>query len=264
MGKEEIGNESILLESLPDLKRVHVFEEIDSTSDFAKQLKIGPDELPALIYARRQTKGRGRGSKKWVSNDDSMTFSFLLDPTNLISPNHSSIVWGVALAATLNEIADEGNPFQIKWPNDVMAHKSKVAGILIESVLGDSAKQVVGIGINLQNNSQQLEGESAAADIKAISVREVTGRRANSLELLRQLWFSFVRHSRFALTDLLNEYQKLDYLRSSTVQLQVGDQVVCGEYRGVADDGSLQILVEGEMLQFQSASVLNVSWPSDD
>ena len=78
MCENEVLNESILLDSLPDLKRVHLFEEIDSTSDFGKQLAKADDQFPALIYAHRQTKGRGRGDKKWISDGNSMTFSFVL------------------------------------------------------------------------------------------------------------------------------------------------------------------------------------------
>ncbi|GGY80335.1 biotin--[acetyl-CoA-carboxylase] ligase [Pseudoduganella plicata] len=105
---------------------------------------------PVLRIAERQTAGRGRAGRSWLSAPGaSLTFSLAW---RFQGPLHRMaglpLAVGVALAETL---ATLGMPVQLKWPNDVMRDGAKLAGILVETqAAADGAIwAVIGCGINL-------------------------------------------------------------------------------------------------------------------
>src|SRR3954454_17924932 len=68
----------------PLVRYAHHFGEIDSTSDQAKRMLVdGSIEAPALVWADRQTRGRGQGSNDWWSDAGSLTATVVLDPSDL-------------------------------------------------------------------------------------------------------------------------------------------------------------------------------------
>jgi BirA family transcriptional regulator, biotin operon repressor / biotin---[acetyl-CoA-carboxylase] ligase len=101
----------------------------------------------AVLVAERQTRGRGRQGRDWVSEPGAaLTFSVLLRPAT-VPPSARGwlpLLAGVALGRALRQAA--GVDVVLKWPNDVLTGGSKLAGILAEQA-GDSI--VVGIGLNV-------------------------------------------------------------------------------------------------------------------
>ena len=62
------------------VRHVEIHDTLGSTNDRAAELARDPNvELPALVVARQQTAGRGRGDNTWWSADGALTFSVLLD-----------------------------------------------------------------------------------------------------------------------------------------------------------------------------------------
>jgi len=136
---------------------VEILPEIDSTnSELMRRTRAGQAD-PVLLVAERQTAGRGRRGRPWVSSPgDSLTFSLGL-PLAPADWSGLSLAVGVAVAQALPP------GIGLKWPNDLWIGGRKLAGILVEtaSVVGvaDPAavaagrpprrQAVVGIGINL-------------------------------------------------------------------------------------------------------------------
>ncbi|NDY90940.1 biotin--[acetyl-CoA-carboxylase] ligase [Ideonella livida] len=108
---------------------------------------------PCLLVARRQTAGRGRLGRQWVSGlDDSLTFSLRWQPRRA-DWSGLSLAVGLAVAEALDP---EGGQLGLKWPNDLWrvdgpGQGRKLGGILIEG-LGTGARRtaVLGIGLNLR------------------------------------------------------------------------------------------------------------------
>jgi BirA family transcriptional regulator, biotin operon repressor / biotin---[acetyl-CoA-carboxylase] ligase len=130
----------------------------------------------AVVVADHQTAGRGRLGRSWEAPaGTALLFSLLLKPPPERLPPELSLVAGVAVADALERTL--GLSVQIKWPNDVMLRRAKVAGCLAEARDG---AVVLGIGVNVGQTAEQLpEG--------AGSIRTLTGRTWDRDELLSTL-----------------------------------------------------------------------------
>jgi BirA family biotin operon repressor/biotin-[acetyl-CoA-carboxylase] ligase len=111
-----------------------------------------------VVLAEKQRKGRGRLERAWESAKGlDLTFSILVNDRYCLKAAPAAVNFGTAVAVA-NAIS---SLFQlqtrVKWPNDVLINKKKVAGILIEtSLIGNSLKKyVIGIGINVNQNNFQ-------------------------------------------------------------------------------------------------------------
>jgi BirA family biotin operon repressor/biotin-[acetyl-CoA-carboxylase] ligase len=130
----------------------------------------------ALVVADHQTAGRGRLGRSWEAPaGTALLCSVLLKPPVGPPTPQLSLVAGVAVADALERLL--GLAVQLKWPNDVMLRRRKVAGCLAEA--RDDAV-VLGIGVNVSQTADQLP-ENAG------SIRTLTGRSADREELLSML-----------------------------------------------------------------------------
>jgi len=128
---------------------VQKLESVESTNSFAKE-QIGKDtNLPLIILAEEQTKGRGRGVNSWTStgNGESLICSVIFKIDKPAQPI-ATPCFGWAVYRALNE--SFGLDFSVKAPNDIHIESSKVGGILLESVSqGEDHHLILGLGINV-------------------------------------------------------------------------------------------------------------------
>jgi BirA family biotin operon repressor/biotin-[acetyl-CoA-carboxylase] ligase len=262
------------------VKRVQIHETLGSTNDRAKELARDTNiELPALIVARMQTAGRGRGQHTWWSADGALTFSLLIDsPWMGIAPSHwpqlplaTAVAVCDALACELdcrggnmpdsNSQAASGNQqskLGIKWPNDVFLKGGKVCGILIESPGGGAPAKdriIIGIGINV-NNSWRGAPHEAGADGTALC--DVTGKKHDLQALLSNMLSSIAkrldqlrRHD----PELISAWQTLDILAGQKIEVQNNSQKIAGQCQKIAENGALLINTRLGPRRFYSGSV---------
>lgn len=118
---------------------------VDSTSNYAKS-NIGSLNLPSLIVADEQTKGRGRRGNSFFSPKDTGLYMTLVIPF----PESCSLITPAAAVAVCVELEKLGIKPGIKWVNDIFANSKKICGILTEIISENGKNYVsVGIGINL-------------------------------------------------------------------------------------------------------------------
>jgi BirA family transcriptional regulator, biotin operon repressor / biotin---[acetyl-CoA-carboxylase] ligase len=165
------------------------FDEIGSTNDEA--MTWGSSGAPdfSLVVADTQTAGRGRLARKWVTRPNAaLAFSLILHPTpaemeklTFFSP------WGaLAVCEALEAMGLPAGKAEIKWPNDVLLERRKVAGILLESSwVGEKLQAaVVGIGINIAATSVP---PAAEVQYPADSVEGVFGHPVDRWDLLANI-----------------------------------------------------------------------------
>ena len=106
-----------------------------------------------VLFAEEQTRGRGRLGRHWHSpRGVNLYFSVLLYPPRLDITQFPpfALVAGLAVAEAIHEAT--GLSAKVKWPNDVLIGRRKVAGLLTEALPGSPAGLVVGVGLNVNQD----------------------------------------------------------------------------------------------------------------
>lgn len=143
----------LIVEALGDFSRrfdIDLIEECDSTnSRLLARAETGAASGTVLV-SHRQTAGRGRRGRTWLSQaGDSLTFSLLWRFPPQTKLDGLSLAVGVAIARALETFGIEN--IRLKWPNDILYEQSKLAGVLIELATGNQQMSaVIGIGLNLR------------------------------------------------------------------------------------------------------------------
>lgn len=137
-------------------RRVVFFESIGSTNDVAASLAAEGVDEGTVVIADAQTAGRGRRGRTWFSPPGAGLYvSVVLVPSRASVPERAvsllTIAAGVALAESVERVT--GLAAAIKWPNDLIVERRKLAGILAEGVAQPNAHGlravVLGYGINV-------------------------------------------------------------------------------------------------------------------
>ena len=155
-------------------KLIHL-SEIDSTNEFILSLKNSNFFKEGLVVsADFQQKGRGYLSNNWESEvKKNLLISILLEPKlQLISQFKINQLISMSILDLLKSYSIEA---KIKWPNDILVKKSKVAGILIQNIVVSNSitYSIAGIGININQNNFQSYSP------KADSLSSIIGKKLN-------------------------------------------------------------------------------------
>lgn len=141
--------------------RVVELDSVDSTNSYASRgLARGELGHGTAVVALEQTGGRGQRGRQWTTaKGEDLAASFVLQPQGLAVRRQFALSKAVALAVhglvceVLEAAGKDPTPVRIKWPNDVLVDRNKVAGILIANELhGEQlASSIVGIGVNVNS-----------------------------------------------------------------------------------------------------------------
>lgn len=132
------------------------FSTVGSTNDVAAALAADGGREGAVVVADTQTAGRGRRGRRWFSPPVSGLYvSVVLAPTRAKSaPDRATALLTLAAGVALSEAIERATGLRpdLKWPNDLLIGRRKLAGILAEGVAGSSSALesiVLGYGINV-------------------------------------------------------------------------------------------------------------------
>ncbi len=140
--------------NVPEITGVNIIlvDSLDSTNNYASALLAkGSAQEGMVILTFRQTQGRGYGNNVWESEFlQNLTFSLILKP-NFLPPSRQFLLSQIVSLGITTFLETSIHPVAIKWPNDILYDREKIAGILIEiNVLGDNLiAAIAGIGINI-------------------------------------------------------------------------------------------------------------------
>jgi len=224
-------------------KRILHFFQTESTNDVA--MRLGEDGEPhgTIVIAEKQTAGRGRAGRAWVSEASAGIYvTILLRPP--ISPLHAPSLTLAAGLAAREAIAEEcGLPADIRWPNDVMLNSKKVCGILTEMQAEPDRIHfaVVGMGINV--NQAKMPPELCRI---ATSLRIETGRTLSRLELLARLLRRLDDYYNQFITEgaagILRQFAAVSsYAEGKRVRIDTGKESFVGTTAGLEPSGILRV-----------------------
>ncbi|MDE2900129.1 MAG: biotin--[acetyl-CoA-carboxylase] ligase [Chloroflexota bacterium] len=160
--------------------RVRCRQSVASTMDAARRLAEQGAPEGTVVLAERQTRGRGRFNREWVSPPGlNLTLSIVLRP-QLERMRTLNMAASVALVDTIR--AATGLDATVKWPNDVRVDRRKVAGILIEARTGAAdGYAILGVGLNVNHDPTP----SLTPPAEATSLAAATGRPVDRLAVLQ-------------------------------------------------------------------------------
>ena len=202
MMKTDTDNNKIPARSAPVL-----FEE--ETVSTNTELKTRAEHLPhgTVLWSLRQTAGRGRSGRSFLSPDGGLYYSMLLrfpEPDERLTA--VTPLAAVAAVRALRKVC--GLEARIKWPNDLLTDGGKLCGILTESTVGAGGMQIiVGIGINVNTKAFPGLPEGTACSVFT-ETGKISGIEALAAQLTAELDRAYAQLPAASAEDLA-EYRRL-------------------------------------------------------
>jgi BirA family biotin operon repressor/biotin-[acetyl-CoA-carboxylase] ligase len=231
-----------MLASLP-LADLRYFDSIGSTNDEALAWATEGARDFSLVVADEQTTGRGRAGRKWVTpQGTALAFSLILRPA-AAEADCPSLFTGLGALSLLSVLKKRGLKPQVKWPNDILLNRKKVAGILVESIwTGDALDTVVlGMGVNVLAGSNPPD---EALLFPATNVEAELGRSLKRTELLRDILSALMAwRPKMSTGELVKAWEENLSFRGEQVEVWQGsEEPLTGRVIGLESDGSLRLL----------------------
>ena len=214
----------------------------------------------AVIITKNQTRGKGQRGNTWDSPaGQNLTFSVFLKPQFLKAVQQFELNRMVSLALydVIKMISADAKVF-VKWPNDIILNRKKVAGILIENSINQSgiSESIIGIGFNVNQKEDMLPAATSLAkqferdyDLEEILLK-VVQRLEHYYLILRSGDFRFIHEA----------YESKLYLKDKVAYYEDAVGKFNGIIRRVYPDGVLEIENEDEILkkyQFKEVRLLS-------
>jgi len=242
----------------PLVSEIEFHPEIDSSNRYLMdKLGKGLGHGHACM-AERQTAGRGRRGRPWVSpfaRNIYMSFYWRFEMTpELLSGLALAI--GVGVIRALKRLAiDDAS---LKWPNDILWQGHKLAGVLLE-MRGESAGPyhvVIGVGLNvdMSNEDCSTEIDQPWVDLQHIVAQPISRNKIAGI-LLSELLLVAEQFQRSGLAPFLDEWMAADAFAGKPVVIQQGMDEIMGHARGVDCNGAIILETEMGMRQFHSGEV---------
>ncbi len=229
--------------------RIFYYPTIASTNDRALELAAAGEPEGGLVLAEEQTGGRGRRERTWTSRARLGIYASLILRPGTEAPRAPIFTFmaAVSVASALREAG--GVDARIKWPNDVLVGRRKIAGILGE-VRGSEPRireLVVGMGVNVNHVSGDFPPDLRE---RATSLRIETGRPAGRAPILAFLLEGFERRYGRMLrqggSEILREWESLSSVpRGGWLVVEGPGGRVEGAMNGVDDEGALLLVGAG-------------------
>ena len=217
-------------------KRVYHYKSVTSTMEIGRRLAREGAKEGTTIIADKQTAGRGRLNRAWLSPENNLYMSIILRPSLGDLPG----LIMVASLAVVNAIKKvSGVEARIKWPNDVLINDKKVCGILIENEIGGNTVNfsIIGIGINIElDPSDHSEIASTATSLKYES-----GKKISRTELVCSVLYEFEKLYPGSISSryVYDEWCRCMDIVGKSIKVKSGQEIVQGLVEKVTDKGSL-------------------------
>ncbi|MHC4266590.1 MAG: biotin--[acetyl-CoA-carboxylase] ligase, partial [Planctomycetota bacterium] len=234
-------------------RKVLVYDSTTSTNDVAAEYAKNIVHDGLAIFAEQQTTGRGRAGSNWFTGyADSILCSIVLSEIKC-SADLLSLVSAVAVAQAISRAADISA--QVKWPNDILINRKKVAGILLESKQHkDQIFYILGIGINCHQRKNDFPDEIRKT---ATSVTLETKSSCDRVLLIQQLLTSLEQWLKIAQKSskkVISQWQEHSILYHHRVKLLYDGKRFCGNCIGIDPQKGLILQLDSGGTRFFDAA----------
>jgi len=225
---------------------VQHFDSLDSTNQEALRQAAAGAKEGLTIVSKSQSKGKGRLGRSWQTMDDALALSIVLRP-NITAAEVAkfSLLAAVASHQALSLFAPQVG---IKWPNDLLIEGKKVCGILTEMQTNNRDLAVVlGIGININTPAQGWDKDMRTPPT---SLNEHASQKVNKSDVLQAIlesvnqWYNTWQQQGF--TPIYQAWDDAHIAKQQQVLVHDGNAYIQGIALGLANDGALRLLVNGQ------------------
>jgi len=188
------------------------YKNTDSTMDRARESAVNGAKSGSVFTAEKQSAGRGRNGRTWVSRQGGLFFTILERPRLTVADyTQLSLIMQIAVTRTISSIC--GKKAFVRWPNDVYIDHRKIAGITTEVCgEGDLITWLSGgIGVNVNN---------PVPSGRAASCAEITKRQVSRREVLNKI---------------LDEIDNVKKSFAPTAAYSQGNRLLASEWNSLAD-----------------------------
>jgi len=244
---------------LKQIKKIKLFDQIDSTNNYlielARKLSANKRNEIYVCLAEQQSAGKGRLGRKWVSPFGanlylSMLWSFTKDISGL------GLVVATTITDTLELIGIKN--IGLKWPNDVLWQKRKLAGVLIEvsSEAYGIGNAIIGIGLNVAMPVRAGASiDQPWVDLRAIT-DELQDRNRLAGLLINNLAQNLSLFRQKGLKAFMQKWRRLDVCMNQPVCVITPNNKVCGVAKGIDEHGRLRLENKaGKITTFSSGEI---------
>lgn len=238
---------------LPSPYRLVQLDEVDSTNAEACRLAEAGAPDSTLVWAKRQTKGRGRRGRNWVSPEGNLYFSILLRPPYPAKDvMQLGFVTANAVADALQVAAPRGTFVHVKWPNDVLMEGRKAAGILLEAEPAPAKPGylnwlVVGVGVNINHHPPEHETEFPATSLAAQgAVGDALNVEAMLDTLAKRFLAGLVTWRNLGFGPIRRHWLIRAKGMGGQVQVRLANETLNGIFAALDEDGALVLHMDGQ------------------
>ncbi|WP_199609803.1 bifunctional biotin--[acetyl-CoA-carboxylase] ligase/biotin operon repressor BirA [Flocculibacter collagenilyticus] len=254
--KTYLSNSDSHLSQVPEVQLIPI---IESTNTYLiNQLRDGTTLSNGhTVISEFQSQGRGRRGRNWHSplgTNLYMSLAWKFDNGFQSVMGLSSVV-ALALIDTLQQmhIADA----KVKWPNDILIHDHKVAGVLVEleGQVNDSFTAIIGVGVNVAMEQQSIAHiEQPWCSLNDFSAQPIDKTQFASL-LINNLCNKIHQFANTGLVNMLPEWQSVDRYYNQKVALIMGDTKRIGTAKGIDQQGGLRLQMGQEEKVFYGGEI---------
>lgn len=208
-------------------------ERLGSTNDEARRLAASGAPHGTVIHADEQAAGRGRFGRTWFSPPGNLYLSVLLRLD--LPPERASelsFVTAITVADAIDALLPKQCKATLKWPNDVLVHDGKIAGILVESVDG---AQIIGIGVNVLEAPRNAPYKTSTL-VGAGGIATVDGARDILLDSLGKYLKAWTEHG---FEPIRNAWLARAHPIGTPLRASIGGRAEEGLFAGLDEDGAL-------------------------
>ena len=231
---------------LHDSWTIHRFEAVDSTQTVAADLIARGAPHRTVVVAERQTAGYGRKGDVWRDVPGScLLMTVIVRPVHDTGTNRYAMIASLACLDAIREMS--GLAARLKWPNDVLLHERKVAGILGDATWRGMRLEAlrIGVGINIAGDRAHFvaRGLPNASSIAAEGAHDID-REAVFASFLAAFsrWEDASSEERASLVAAWREC--VATMGRAVIATGVDGHVAMGRATGVTDDGDLIVTTE--------------------
>ena len=242
-------------------KSIFLFNEMDSTQDYAMTLPNSESLHGTIVIAKIQNMGKGRIGRTWISPEGGLWMSIIFRPN--FSVDNIIFLQFIGALAVVNAIHEITKiDCKLKWPNDVLINEKKVCGILVDVNLEKENKKIVmGIGLNANIDSSLINNFLNDGNIKVTTLREECGNDIDLLFLIKSILEKLEHYyddllSRGKTLEIIDSWKEKSDMFGKEIIVYDGDEKFMGHVIDIDQNGAL-------VMKLTDGSVKNIIYYSD-